>query len=227
MKAKWSTPIRQAHLVSLFVESGLKCQQGHTNCPILEHYLHTESKISSVAKAVEVRCYDTNGNVLRDKDGYELYLTVYQSEPVLETKQTLVTQYELLSETAIDNWIADDRQQRHFEWKAESKAMHSLNEKRLPLRGRFNNISSEIWHNSQPIFYLESLGMDGLRLKPFAKVKLSSSYQHLYVDLGESLRGISKNKKRKAIRYHKPLPAETETKVSQLIMEAVKHYLKY
>ena len=105
--------------------------------------------------------------------------------------------------------------------------MHSLHEKNLPIRGRFNNISSEIWHTQQPVYYLESLGMDGLKLKPFAKVKLSSSYQHLYVDLGDSLRGISKNKKRKAIRYNKPLPQQANDIVSQLIMEAVKHYLNH
>jgi len=55
--------------------------------------------------------------------------------------------------------------------KQKRKLMHSLHEKNLPIRGRFNNISSEIWHNQQPVYYLESLGMDGLKLKPFAKVK--------------------------------------------------------
>ncbi len=226
-KPRWVNPDRQSHLVSLFAESGLKCQQGHTNCPTLEHYLHTESKISSVAKAVDVQCYNSNGDVLRDKQGNTLYLTVYKSVPVIETKQSLLTQYELLSETAIDNWIAEDRQKTQQLWKAERYLMHSLSEKRLPLRGRFNNISSEIWHNQQPIFYLESLGMDGLKLKPFAKVKLSSSYQYLYVDLGDSLRGISKNRKRKAIRYGKPLPQSVDNIIAGKVWEAVKHYLKY
>ncbi len=135
--------------------------------------------------------------------------------------------YEVFIESLIDDWQADDRQQAKYDWKAERYLMHSLNEKRLPLRGRFNNISSEIWHNQQPVYYLESLGMDGLKLKPFAKVKLSSSYQHLYVDLGDSLRSISKNKKRKAIRYGKTLPQQANDTVSQLIWEAVKHYLNY
>jgi len=69
--------------------------------------------------------------------------------------------------------------------------------------------------------------MDCLKLKPFALVKLSSSYQHLYIDLGESLKNISKNRKRKAIRYHKPLPQSANDVVSKLIIEAVKDYLKY
>jgi hypothetical protein len=137
-KPKWVNPVRQAHLVSLFVRSRGFCVFGEPNCQIPEHH------------------------------------------------------YEIFIESLIDDWQADDRQQAKLEWQIERKLMHSLNEKRLPLRGRFNNISSEIWHNQQPIYYLESLGMDGLKLKPFAKVKLSSSYQHLYIDLGDSLRGISK-----------------------------------
>ena len=135
--------------------------------------------------------------------------------------------YEIFIESLIDDWQADDREQAKLDWQAERKIMHSLHEKNLPIRGRFNNISSEIWHTQQPVYYLESLGMDGLKLKPFAKVKLSGSYLHLYVDLGDSLRGISKNKKRKAIRYNKPLPQQANDTVSQLIMKAVKHYLNY
>jgi len=135
--------------------------------------------------------------------------------------------YEVFIEGLIDDWQAEDREQAKLDWQAERKIMHSLHEKNLPVRGRFNNISSEIWHNEQPVYYLESVSMDGLKLKPFAKVKLSSSYQHLYVDLGDSLRGISKNKKRKAIRYNKPLPRQANDTVSQLIMQAVKHYLNY
>src|SRR5271157_2500477 len=135
--------------------------------------------------------------------------------------------YEIFIEGLIDDWKADDREQAKLDWQAERRSMHSLNEKQLPLRGRFNNISSEIWHESQPLYYLESMGMNGLTLKPFAKVKLSSSFQHLYIDLGESLRGISKNRKRKAIRYNKPLPQQASEVVSKLVWESVRHYLNY
>ena len=135
--------------------------------------------------------------------------------------------YEVFIESLIIDWKADDRETNRLEWKNERRIMHSVNEKTLPMRGRFNGVSSDIWHDSQPIYYLESMGMDGLKLKPFAKVKLSSSYQHLYVDLGDSLRGISKNKKRKAIRYNKPLPQQANDIVSKLIWEAVKHYLNH
>ena len=135
--------------------------------------------------------------------------------------------YEVFVESLINDWKADDRETNALVWKNERKLIHALNEKTLPMRGRFNGVSSDIWHDSQPIYYLESMGMDGLKMKPFAKVKLSSSYQHLYVDLGDSLRSVSKNRKRKAIRYNKPLPQSANEIVSRLIIKAVKDYLNY
>ena len=224
---KWATPERQTYLVKLFTESGSKCLQGHVNCPMLEHYVHTERKLGTIAKAVDVRCFDSNGNVLKDRDGNELYLTVYQSQAIIEAEQSYVTQYELLSEMAIDGWKEDTRQQASLDWKAEWQAMHSLGERKLPLRGRFNNISADIWHDKQPMYCVESLGMSGLTLTPFAKVRLSSSYLRLYVDLGDSLRNVSKNKKRKAIRYGKPLPKSVDNRIADKVWEAVKHYLNY
>ena len=135
--------------------------------------------------------------------------------------------YEVFIESLINDWKADDRETNKLDWKHERKIMHALHEKTIPMRGRFNGVSSDIWHDSQPIYYLESMGMDCLKLKPFAKVKLSSSYQHLYIDLGDSLRTVSKNRKRKAIRYNKPLPQSANDIVSKLIIEAVKDYLNY
>ena len=133
-------------------------------------------------------------------------------------------QYDERIQVIIKDWKSDDREQAKFEWQAERKAMHSLSEKTLPLRGHFSGVSSEIWHNSQPVYYLESIGMDALRMKPFARVKLAGSYQHLYIELGDSLRSVSKNRRRKAIRYNKPLPLSVNERVTQLINEAVNHY---
>ena len=55
-------------------------------------------------------------------------------------------------------------------------------------------------------------------------MKLAGSYQHLYIELGDSLRSVSKNRRRKAIRYNKPLPHSVNERVTQLINEAVNHY---
>jgi hypothetical protein len=164
-QAKWITPNRQTHLVSLFLRSSGFCVFGEPNCVIPEHH-------------------------------YEIYI-----------------------ERLIDDWQAEDRQQATLEWKAERQAMHSLGERKLPLRGQFNNISMDIWHDKQPLFYVESIGVSGITLKPFAKVKLSSSYMRLYIDLGESLRGVSKNKKRKAIRYGKL------NSITAIVSQAVIDYL--
>jgi hypothetical protein len=136
-------------------------------------------------------------------------------------------QYETDIHRIISNWVADDRESNKYAWQAERKALHTLNEKRLPLRGRFNNVSSTIWHENQPLYYLENIGMNGLTLKPYARVKISSSFVHLYVDLGDNLRSMSKHKKRKVIRYHKPLPSQVNEIISRLITQAVKHYLNY
>lgn len=134
--------------------------------------------------------------------------------------------YEVYIEGLIADWKSEDKLQASLDWKAERKAIHSLGEARLPLRGRFNNIARDIWHASQPQFYIEALGISGISLTPFAKVKLSSSYMRLYIDLGDSLRGTSKNRKRKSIRYGKPLPKSIEARIADTVIQAVRHYLK-
>lgn len=69
--------------------------------------------------------------------------------------------------------------------------------------------------------------MSGVRLKPYAKVKLSSSLLRLQVSLGDCLRAVSKNKMRKAIRYGKPLPKAVEAEVCRLVCLAVRDYLNH
>ena len=133
--------------------------------------------------------------------------------------------YEVYIELLIDDWKREDRLEAKLDWIAERQAMHSLGERRAPLIGRFNNISMDIFHDSQPLYYLECLGMDGLKLQPFAKVKIGSSYMRLYVSLGDSLREVSKNKRRKAIRYGKPLPQSVENRIASLVTLAVRDYL--
>jgi len=135
--------------------------------------------------------------------------------------------YSIYIEGVIDYWKAEDREQAKLDWLAEQEALHSLGERRYPITGRFNNISMDIFFDKQPLYYLEGLGMSGLKLQPFAKVKLASSYMRLYIDLGNSLRGTSKNKRRKAIRYGKPLPKEVEAIVREQVWLAVRDYLNH
>ena len=175
---RWVKPDRQGYLVELFVRDGLKCQQGHINCPIVEHYLHTRYKVSSVSQAVYVPCSEEDGTPIKDKQGNQLYITIYKPIPVIEAKLSLKTLYESESDSVIHNWRIDDKEAIQSQWLAEQKAIHSLGERQTShLRGKFSTVSSYIWHSTQPLFYLEAIVIDGLRLKPFAKVKLAGSEQ--------------------------------------------------
>lgn len=135
--------------------------------------------------------------------------------------------YEVFIEALIHDWQSSDRSQVRYEWQAELKAMHNLGETRTPIRGRFNNIARDINATNQPTFYIENLGMDCLKFQPFAKVRLSNSFMRLYVQLGDSLKATSKHRKRKAIRYGKPLPQSIEALIRDKVKQAVFNYLNY
>ncbi len=133
--------------------------------------------------------------------------------------------YHLFIEGLIADWKADDREASKLEYTLESKRLHSLSEPSQPLRGRFSAISKDIWKSSQPLYYLDGLGVSGLTLQAFVRVRIASSYMRLYVNLGEALRGVSKSKKRKAIRYGKPLPKTIEQAINQLVRRSILDYL--
>ena len=133
--------------------------------------------------------------------------------------------YEVYIEGLIADWRADDRQQDTANWREERKHLHSLAERRYPIRGQFSSIAKDIFFANQPLFYLLGYGISGLTYKPFARVRLASSYVHLFIDLGDSLKTIGKNKRRKAIRYGKALPIEKQREVELVCRLAVRHYL--
>ena len=135
--------------------------------------------------------------------------------------------YEIYIEGLIADWKADDRAQREADWQGERKRLHSLAESRYPLRGQFSTISKDIFYAKQPQFYLLGLGISGLTFRPFAKVRLSSSYVNLFVDLSNTLSMVSKAKRRKAIRYGKPLPLELQREIQQVCKLAIGHYLEH
>lgn len=135
--------------------------------------------------------------------------------------------YHLYAEFLIKDWKQLDREQAQAEWETEQKAMHCLGEQSYPIEGRFNAISKDIFASNQPLYYFQGQSVSGLTLTPFVKVRIGSSYMRLFVDLGESLRGVSKNKRRKAIRYGKPLPKGIEEIIRHKVLEAVRHYLAH
>ncbi len=135
--------------------------------------------------------------------------------------------YELFIDALVKDWALDDRAQSEAQWEAEQRKMHSLGERRYPLRGQFNAIAKDVFYPDQPDYYLAGLGVSGLTFKPFAKVRLSSSYVHLYVNLGDRLKEISKSRRRKAIRYGKALPKEIQEKVDLACRLAVNDWLTH
>ncbi len=134
--------------------------------------------------------------------------------------------YNQFESTLIKEWRADDRARDTAEWQEELKRLHSLAERRYPIRGQFNNISRDIYFDSQPLFYLLGLGISGLTYKPFADVRLASSNVHIFVDLGDTLKWVSKHKRRKDRRYGNALPLEVQREVEQICRLAVWHYLE-
>ena len=132
--------------------------------------------------------------------------------------------YPEFTEMLISDWKALDRELASALWKAERKAFHDLGEMPYPTSGRFTAIDREIFAGNQPLYYLEGQAVSGLTFKPFVKVRISSSYIRLYVDLGEALRQVSKSARRKAVRYGKPLPRNTTQAIRRTIFEAVRHY---
>jgi len=135
--------------------------------------------------------------------------------------------YYLYSEFLIQDWKHLDRELDNALWQAERKALHSLGERTYPIRGQFSAVSRDIFAESQPLYYFEGQAVSGLTLTPFVRVRIASSYIRLYVDLGEALRQVSKNKRRKAIRYGKALPKSVKRAISSKVLEAVKDYYSH
>lgn len=130
--------------------------------------------------------------------------------------------YETFAESLIDDWKRLDRETRKQEWNELQKLMHGLGEAGKP-KGQFSAVSRRIFFESQSEFYVETMGIDALTFKPFAKVRLAGSHSSLFVDIEEALRGVSKNKRRKALRYQ--TAKYIEQRINHLCGLAVKSYL--
>ena len=135
--------------------------------------------------------------------------------------------YSIYIEYLIRDWKSLDNDQRLADWEAEKKALHSLAERKFPMEGRFNAVSRDIYADNQPLFFLEGQSVSGVTLKPFVKARIASSYMRLYVDLSGVLRQVSKSKRRKALRYGKPLPYEIVNQINRVVLEAVRDYYSH
>jgi hypothetical protein len=143
----------------------------------------------------------------------------------LDTGEIFNPELEAKIKSLIAVWSADDRAQAQALWEVERRRLHSLGERRFPIRGEFNNIAQDIFYAEQPQSYFEGLGISALNFQPFAKVRIASSFMRLYVDIGEALKAVPKVRKRKAIRYGRALPPMVQKRIGLLCSLAVKAYL--
>ena len=221
---KWATNERQAQLLTLWARYGNRCLLGHTACDDFEHYVYHRPKPLFGIKPKPIKCVDRYGNPILDKNGNPLWTVEYKLIPDWVTNPEVIRLYDLKLTEVIEDWVKEDKQAKAYERKAISRLLHTIPEVGK-LRGEFNAISRDIYHESQPTYFIECLGISGLTFKPFAKVRIASTYTRLLVDLKAPLTSVSKNRKRKFIRYGKGLPIEVQREVELSCNQAIAHYL--
>jgi hypothetical protein len=241
---EWLTNERKLALLQIFRDFPNNCLFGHLNCTIPEHYAHVTESLYSIGiehyqpiDNDDIKTeHDSNGNVvLKDwnkyktnADGNTLYIKVCESVPVSQPRIELKAKHELLIDNAVKSWSEDNRIALLEQWHQERKALHVLNEKSFPIHGRFNNISSVIFHENQPIYYIHSIGMSAVTMLPFVNVRLASSNDTIMVNLdNDDFKEMSKNAKHKVQRYNKPMPTLNRQNVELKVKQAVKSYLGY
>jgi len=244
---KHSTPVwlddkRKLALIEIKNEFPLHCLLGHFNCNIPEHYAHFTQTFYTIGKESNQpltnddihTTHDDNGNIVlkdwskyqTDNDGNTLFVKVVEPITVRQPVFEMLYKHELLIDNAVKAWSEDYRIEQLEQWHNERKALHVLNEKSFPLRGRFNNISSVIFHDNQPIYYIHSIGMSAVTMQPFVNVRLASSNDSIMVNLdNDDFKGMSKNAKHKVTRYNKPMPALSREHIETKVRLAVKDYL--
>lgn len=122
----------------------------------------------------------------------------------------------------IDDYKAEDTAL----WAKERRAMHDLGESLRYYRGRWNAIAKDIYFTNQPTYVNRGIGVSAVTFKPVAKVRISSSYWYLYIDIPieSAFRIVSKNAKRKAIRYGVKSQSITD-KIDSIVNSTVSHYI--
>jgi len=128
----------------------------------------------------------------------------------LDSQEIYHPEYSKEAEALIEYWKEDDREARAYELKLIKREQNRLYE-RKPTRRMFD---PEVFFNSQPVYYIEGLGVSA-DFKPVVKIRLASSRIVMFIDLSE----LSKNQLRKALRYGHLEP------VRELINKAVRRRL--
>jgi hypothetical protein len=238
----WLTKSRKLALFDIQVNLPSNCLQGHYLCPIAEHYYNYTQRFYTIGQEhnepivnedIHTKPIDNGNVVLRDWNKYKtdadnntLYIRVVESVKAIDTIPVVTKLDDYLIDKAVKYWGDDYRLEQLEQWHNERRELHKLNEKSFPLRGRFNNISSVIFHESQPLYYIHSMGIDAIHKLPFALIRLASSNDTIMVTLEDvNFKGLSRNAKRKMIKYSKPMSVSIREQIEQKARLAVKEYL--
>ena len=216
---KWVNAHRQSTLVELWAETGNKCLSGHPVCRDISHYL--KPKRVDCVKVERIIQRDKDNCIVRDDSGNPQYIDKFSI--VKDTVYELDTLHDSKQRQLIQDWIALDRADKAYLNRIISRMLHRIPESGS-LKGTFNAISRDIYHSGQPQWYIETFGIDGLTFQPFARIRIASSFVRLHVSIDKPFRALSKNAKRRAMRYGK-MPANVEDNVGHLCSLAVSRWL--
>ena len=236
---KWVNSTRQAYLVELWNEYGNKCRYGHVNCSNPSHYAFSKSRLDNEITGKDVKCFDSSGNIINDRFGNPAlrhtieikkqkidYRVVYQTSDNDGIIRYL-NDYDIRTQNCIKNWVKADRDQSQADYRFEFELRHhNLSDRQFPLYGQFSGIAQDIYFDNQPVFRIESIGIDGITFRSIAKVRLTCDNTYLYVDIHEAMQSVSKNARRKATRQNK-ISQSVLLKIDNTIHNAVNHYLRH
>jgi hypothetical protein len=127
-------------------------------------------------------------------------------------------------ELAIYIWKALDREEREEAWRREKRRLHALPE--ILKRGPFGSVDREIYLAERPLWKIEAVGVGAFSFRRVARVEIPALEKVIWVDLAGVDGSLSKNAKRKLVRYRQgKLPTELEESIFARCARAVKQYL--
>ena len=211
---------RQSELVRLFVESQGFCVFGHRPCAG-----SWQTKGGPKCGLNCVGCPTPNSGVTCHVAAKVVqFPQVWRCAFGHSCEAPFNSHYEPYADSLVKEWRKADNEQKRAEAKAERRIETGESGK---LRGEWNETGRDVFYACQPQSYIEALGISGLTFTPFAKVRLASQFTTLHVDLGDALKPLSKNKRRKVVKYGRTIPEDVHNRVDRIVSKAIRRYQGY
>lgn len=226
---KWVRPDRQALLLKRFNQSGGFCIYGHSPCKgdwtDIQHRSCSHGVVCSQPNIGHLCRYkpDDPKQIIECKiytHTKHLWHCAYSDHPCYTPFEAFYFQVET---DLIKSWVNDDRSQRINERNAEIRREHITNFRIYPLHGKFSGVSQDIYFDNAPEFQIDGFGVSAVDLKPFVRIRLTSSETRIYVDLSDVVKPLSKHQKLKFKRY-KHLGFDYQSRLIDACHKALKQY---